>query len=293
MVRTKGRKQKNRTRRLRNKTKRRCHTCNSILKLFKGGNGEESDPTISTEGSENVPQSTSSNPIPDTNNNELTSNSGMESSVNVPQSTSPIQTPDTNLSEGTIDSSIEDSEFTPSSIPIQNTQNTNDNSEKENNISSNEYVETETENNQQQPSLEIEPQPTPVIPNYKYKNEVTEGDTSVPDKLTITSEDLLDITNDDVLGTKSADGTYINDGILYNKEENDGKTIKKVTIMDIPEVLVETTPTDNLLVNQATTLLKSLSYLLTSVKDTIPDYVEVQLDDKKFIISKSSPYIVM
>ena len=264
MVRTKGRKQKNRTRRLRNKTKRRCHTCNSILKLFKGGNGEDSDTTISTEGSENVPQSTS-----------------------------PIQTPDTNLSEGTIDSSIEGSEFTPSSISIQNTQNTNDNSEKENNISSNEYVETETENNQQQPSLEIEPQPTPVIPNYKYKNEVTEGDTSVPDKLTITSEDLLDITNDDVLGTKSADGTYINDGILYNKEENDGKTIKKVTIMDIPEVLVETTPTDNLLVNQATTLLKSLSYLLTSVKDTIPDYVEVQLDDKKFIISKSSPYIVM
>ena len=266
MARTKGRKQKNRTRRLRNKTKRRCHTCNSILKLFKGGNGNE--------GSENFPQNTLPteiyNKVPVNTNTEILSTSTPEPVIEQPEETTPEPIPEfviEQTEESTPEPVIEKSEPIPESTPEP-------------------VIEPVIEQ-------QTEQQVVPSTPEHKYKNEITEGDASVPDKLQITNDDLIDITNDDVLGTKSADGIYVNDGILYNKGENNDKTIKKVTILDIPEVRVETTPTDNQLANDAANLLKSLSDLLTNVKATIPDYVEVQFNDKKYIISKLSPYILV
>lgn len=138
---------------------------------------------------------------------------------------------------------------------------------------------------------------------YKYKNLVdNQIDYNIP-KIGITTEDLKKVEispNEEpqpsVIGNKVLDTEcYIDgQGILrkYNKSNN---ILQKVLIIDVPEKSNVDNSSNDLL-TEANKVLDDLGSLLEKIKDSMPNYMEIDItvreENKRYIISKETPYIV-
>ena len=134
---------------------------------------------------------------------------------------------------------------------------------------------------------------------YKYTN-IVDNEELVADlgKIPITNDDLsndTEIIDVSFLGNKVMEtNNYIDsDGILRIFDETINK-ISKVLIVDVPnnETGSSGENNENQFLMDATSTLNSLGNLLQKIKEILPKYMVVELDGKKFVISKDNSYIV-
>jgi hypothetical protein len=137
---------------------------------------------------------------------------------------------------------------------------------------------------------------------YKYKN-LVDNDNEIKNiqdipKIEITNEDLKKVELSQqqlsVIGNRVLETEYYidNQGIMrkYNVNEN---TIQKVLIIDVPDKINVESQESNTLLTEANKALDDLGSLLEEIKKSMPDYIEIDIADKRYIISKETPYIIV
>jgi hypothetical protein len=116
-------------------------------------------------------------------------------------------------------------------------------------------------------------------------------------KIPITDADLSPATeafDPNVLGdVDPVTGVYtyrgINNSGITRSFDPDNEKIQMVLITQIPAAPME----GNVLSSDFLTTLQDLEKLLKTVKETLPEYMEVIYKDKTYVISKDNPYIIV
>lgn len=156
-------------------------------------------------------------------------------------------------------------------------------------------VEESTEQNidMQSPSSLQTQSPEPE-PEYKYNNLIA-GDVIVEgiEQIPISKDDITVEDNISVLGTPVPNTNYYIDLQGVRREFKEGVTsILKVNIVELP-TLEGAAEEGNKFLTEANTALTALGTMLQQIYGLLPEYMEVDLDGKRYIISKQNPYIVV
>lgn len=276
---TKYRNRRNKTRRRNNKTRRYRHrTTSSVARLMKGGQESvvDNDGNTNRENTNFEPIQQNKEPLP------------AEQIKEVPISNTSSQPVLSDSSDVDVSNSL------PEPISAEPNQVEGSNEEQVTPVATetNQVEEpTEEQNIDKSPS----PDPTHAVePEYKYDNLIV-GDEPVEgiEKIPISKEDLTMEDNVSVLGTQVPNTNYYIDLQGVRREFKEGVTsIWKVNIVDVP-TLEQSAEGENTLVAEANTALVALGAMLLQIYEILPEYMEVDFEGKRYLISKQNPYIVV
>lgn len=154
----------------------------------------------------------------------------------------------------------------------------------------------------------VEPSSSDLSDNLPLNSQPTNSATLYPgttltdieglSKIILTDNDLSDpneVFDPSVLGDQDpvSSNSYIyhgtNDTGITRSFDPDNEKIRKVLITEVPESPLE----GNILSTDFSTTLQDIQRLLETIKDTLPEYMEVVYNDKTYIISKNNPYIIV
>jgi hypothetical protein len=131
---------------------------------------------------------------------------------------------------------------------------------------------------------------------YRYPNNATDNHLNESQHIQITQDDISMVDDKGFIGNRVSDtDRYIDhQGILRIYDNN--HSIYKITVTESPfddEELSDNVSDENSFLKEATDTLKSISNLLHKIKVMLPDYMEAELDGKKYIFSKETPFLII